>query len=947
MPVPQLKVIRHRPPKYIRDRKKKKYTVWIKKLIKLGFVAFLLLVIYLVGAFAWYSRSLPDPSKLLDRDVAQSTKIYDRTGEEILYDIHGTEKRTLVQLTEIPEHMKQATIAAEDKYFYEHKGFNIFAMFKGVVLNPLRGQRARGGSTLTQQFVKNSILTSERRVSRKIKELVLSYKIEKAFSKDEILQMYLNEIPYGSVAYGVQSASRTFFQKDVDEISVAEAAILAALPKAPTFYSPYGSNTDRLFVRQQYVIDQMVGQGYLTEAEAEQAKAEDIKFAVKREAITAPHFVMYIKEILSDKLGDDLVERGGLKVITTLDLDKQDAAEEAVVAGVDARGVNYGFHNAALISLDARNGQILAMVGAKDYFDLENDGNVNVTLRLRQPGSSIKPMIYAAAFKKGYTPNTILYDVNTTFHTETKDYSPKNYDLSENGPVTIRKALAGSLNIPAVKAIYLTGVQKVVDSLELLGYTSFEDRSRFGLALVLGGGEVRMIEHAAGFAAFANQGVYNVPTGILKVEDSKGNVLMEFDQRDRKVLDSKVANLISNILSDNNARAYAFGAQNYLTLGGRPVAAKTGTTNNYRDAWTMGYTPSLVTGVWVGNNDNTAMKTGAAGGVVAAPIWNAYMNKALAGTASEGFPGVEIAHTGKSILDGAIAEGTTVKVDKITGKLATDETPPELIEEKQFMNTHSILHFVYKDDPRGGVPDDPAKADRAYDSWEAGIQNWLERKQGESEGDDMVFDLPPTEFDDVHTEANKPAIHMNNPSNGAVISGTTLSASVNVSAPRGISRVEYYLDEKRLQTVTAPPYSLNYPISSYFMTGKHRLRAIAFDDVDNKKEASANIRVDAVISVPTMNWLSPADGANISQGSFPIKLTARLTDLLASHKVNFKQRNMSGGVEKNIATIIFPESNNVTIDWNITEAGTYQLHAEIVDPNGKKYLSPFLTVNVN
>ena len=949
----RLDSVKKKLKKFVPKTQKSKRRKLIKKIIKktfwTGLTLFLLFLIYLIGAFAWYSKDLPDPNKILDRDLAQSTKIYDRTGETMLYDVHGDQKRTLIKIDDIPNYVKWATISAEDKYFYEHNGFNIFAMFKGVVIDPLLGRGVRGGSTLTQQFVKNSILTNERRVSRKIKEFILSYKIEKSFEKDEILQMYLNEIPYGSVAYGVQSASQTFFGKDVEQITLAEAAILAALPKAPTFYSPYGANTDRLYVRQQYVLDLMAENGYITQEEADTAKKQEVEFVLRRESILAPHFVMYIKQFLSEELGEDFLETGGLRVTTTLDYDKQKIAEEAVVSGVDARGEQYGFHNASLISLDPQTGQILAMVGSKDYFDIENDGNVNVTLSLRQPGSSMKPLVYAAGFKNGYTPSTVLYDVETNFKTDTKDYFPRNYDLQQHGPVTIRKALQGSLNIPAVKMIYLVGVENVINLLEQMGYSSFEDRSRFGLALVLGGGEVRLIEHASAFGTLANQGVYNPPVGILKVEDSDGNILLEYKQKDRKVLDSKIANTVSNVLSDNDARAYVFGSSNNLVIGDRPVAAKTGTTNDYRDAWTMGYTPNLVTGVWVGNNDNTEMARGAAGGVVAGPIWNEYMRKAVAGMEKQYFPDVEIEKTGKPVLDGEISAEKKIKIDKFTGKLATEYTPEDAIEEKVFQEAHSILHYIYKDDPRGGVPEDPAQADRSYLVWEGAVQEWLKNKIAGENGEDgdLVFQSPPTEFDDIHTQENKPTIFLNGLTNNQEITSDRLRASVDVSAPRGVDRVEYYIDNTLIQTRKNPPYNLNYLISSYFVKGYHSLRAVAFDDVDNSNEASVNINIKVDLARPNVIWQS-SGVQTYSQSDFPITLTASLTDLAASWKVGFYLRNSSSGQENLIVTHVRPSRTSIQLTINsIFENGNYEVVPIIEDPNGDQHRGDSLMLNVN
>ena len=931
---------------------------FVRRVILLGVAAGLLLGVYLVGAFAWYSRALPSPDKILERNIAESTKIYDREGKTVLYDVHGAEKRTLVKIDQIPDYVKWATISAEDKNFYLHHGFNLLAMFKGAIIDPLLGRGMRGGSTLTQQFVKNAILTNERKISRKIKEFILSYKIEKAFSKDEILQMYLNEIPYGSVSYGVQSASQTFFNKDVKDLTLGEAAILAALPKAPTFYSPFGSNKDRLFGRQQYVLDQMVENKYIDQATADKAKNEKIVFVAKNQSIIAPHFVMYVKELLSNELGEEMLESGGLRVITTLDLKKQEIAEKAVTDGVDKRGKQYGFNNAALLSLDPKNGQILAMVGSKDYFgdpepagctpgkNCKFDGNVNIATSLRQPGSSMKPLVYLAAFQKGYTPNTVLYDVNTVFKTDTKDYHPSDYDGQERGPVTMRTALAGSLNIPAVKTIYLTGISRVIDILELMGYTSFGDRSRFGLALVLGGAEVKLLEHAAAYGILADQGVYNPPVAVLKVEDNKGNTLMEFKANSRKVMEPGVVNVLTNVISDDSARAYIFGPGGKLTLPGRPVAAKTGTTNDYRDAWTMGYTPSLVAGVWVGNNDNTEMKKGADGSIVAAPIWNDYMKNALAGTAVESFPAVEIKPTGKPMLDGDISAQKNIKVDKYSGKLATDLTPASAIVEKTYTDAHNILHYVYKDDPLGPAPTDPINADSAYKSWEEAVQKWIEKKYGTIGG--VINEKPPTEFDNVHTEANKPTIFITSPANNATIDGSMLNARVNASAARGVSKVEYFIDNKLLTVTSVYPFDLNYQLNSYLAKGYHKLKARAYDDVENSNETEIELNVLLDFPEPSLNWQFPTNGTIVHQGSFPIGLKVQLTDLGATQKINFFQKRKENGQINSIGTVILPEGSSVSVDWpTVFEKGEYGLYAEIIDFSGGHHFTEMIDVTVD
>jgi len=952
MPIPNLHVVQHGPMKseeqpVLRPKKRKAWKIWLKRAFVFALFLFGIGVIFLIGAFAWYSRSLPDPNKIMERSISQSTKIYDREGETILYDVHGEEKRTLIKLSDLPEVVKQATIATEDRYFYEHHGFNLFAMFKGVIIDPLFGRKARGGSTLTQQLVKNAILTNERSIARKIKEFILSYKIEKTFTKDEILQMYLNEIPYGSVIYGVESASQTFFAKSAKDLTLAEAAILASIPKAPTYYSPYGSHTEDLFGRQRYVLDQMAEVGYITKDQAEAAKKQEIKFALKRQSITAPHFVMYVKDLLTDKLGLDesLVENGGLKVITTLDMKKQTMAEQAVVKGVEDRGKKYDFYNAALVSLAPKTGQILAMVGSKDYFDLEHDGNVNVVLSSRQPGSSIKPLIYTLAWQKGYTPNTILYDVDTLFKTDSKDYHPSDYDGKERGPISMRSALDGSLNIPAVKALYLVGVDKVLDFMELLGYTTVSDRSRFGLSLVLGGAEVKLLEHAAAYATLANGGVYNPPAAILRVEDSKGNVLYEYKKKDRKVIDENIVNITSDVLSDNAARAYIFGEKNSLTLPDRPVAAKTGTTNDYKDAWTMGYTPSIVTGVWVGNNDSTEMSKGADGSVVAAPIWNQYMRKATEGTPVELFPAATIDTTGKPVLDGDLAGGTIVKIDKYTGKLATALTPPSYVEEKRFRNAHCILYYVNKDDPRGPAPSDPASADSAYATWEEGVQNWLKKQPG---GDVPTNpnDVAPTEYDDVHVEANKPTIFIQSPRQNDNINNSYLDATVEVSAPRGVGRVEYYLDDKLIGTNRFSPFSLHYLISDFFGKGYHTLKAVAYDDVDNSNEASVEINILVTGSSLGLNWDNLSNYQTIS--SFPYTMRGSFSDFALVRKIDFYQKKIDNNQINIIGSIINPTARDFSIDWaGVYEKGEYQIYAEMTDYNGNKHTSSVVLVNVN
>lgn len=821
-----------RPRTMNRDRKK---TI-IKKLLLFGLTIGLFLII--VGSLYafWISRDLPNPNQLISREVAQSTKIYDRTGQHVLYEISGDQKRTLVDLKDIPNQVKQATIAIEDKNFYNHGGFSIWAMFRTAVTN-LIFNRSAGGSTLTQQFIKNAVLSPEKTLSRKIKELILSYRLEKKFSKDEILQMYLNEIPYGSNAYGVEAASQKYFGKSVKDVSLAEAAILAAIVQTPSRYSPYGPNKDILLSRKNYVLDLMAEQKYISTTERDITKQQEIKFKGPETNIIAPHFVMYIKDILSDKYGEKTIEQGGLKIYTTLDLDKQKIAEEAIISRTKDYPKKYGANNAALVAIDPKTGQILAMVGSRDYFDDSIDGQVNIATHPRQPGSSMKPIVYSALFEKGYTPNTLLYDVVTNFSTDpTQKYEPHNYNGKEYGPVTIRQALAGSLNIPAVKAIYLAGINNVIDLAENLGYSTLYPRSRFGLSLVLGGAEVKLLEHANAYSAFANDGQVNQTTGILKIEDKSGRVIEEYSSSIRKVLDSRVVKMINSILTDNDARTFIFGAKNFLTLPNRPVGAKTGTTNDYHDAWTIGYTPSLVAGVWVGNSDNQAMKGKADGSILAAPIWHDFMLKALDKTLVETFPTPDDYTTGKPILDGHIPS-ETVSVDKETGFMATSSTPPELIEERAIPSYHSILYFIDKDNPLGPPPNNPA-ADPQFNLWEGPIKIWAEKNASSS----LIASSTDLSSQNLHSPANLPVITVNSPQKNQIINSANLDIQVNISATRGINRTEYYINNNLWETQFANPVSFTKNIG-FLNNGYHSLKVKSCDDLENCTEVTVDFNV--------------------------------------------------------------------------------------------------------
>ncbi len=888
-------------------------TLFSRKAFRAYLYGFLLLLIFIIGSYYALSRDLPDPNKLIERQVAQSTKIYDRTGKVVLYEVHGDQKRTLVALNDIPNNVKNATIAIEDKDFYKHGGFSIWAIFRTLVMNVLRQQKA-GGSTLTQQFIKNAVLTTEKTYTRKIKELILAYRLEQKFSKDEILQMYLNEIPYGSTAYGVEAAAQKYFGKNIKDVNLAEAAILAALPQAPSRYSPYGPNKDLLLARQKYILDQMVKQNYISQDEAEAAKKTELTFRKPTEQMLAPHFVMYVKELLSEKYGDKTIESGGLHIITTLDYDKQKIAEEVIASRTPANLQKYQASNAALVSLDPRTGQILAMVGSKDYWSTDIDGQYNVVTAARQPGSSFKPIVYSAAFLKGYTPDTVLEDVVTNFSTDPdKPYEPHDYDLKERGFITIRRALAGSLNIPAVKAIYLTGINNVLDLADKLGYTTLKDRSRFGLSLVLGGGEVKLLEHANAFGAFAQDGKVHPTSAILKVEDKDGKTLEEFKPEEETVFEPQIARQIANIMSDNAARAYIFGEKNYLTLPERPVAAKTGTTNDYKDAWTIGYTPSLVAGVWVGNNDFKSMKKGADGSIVAAPIWHDFMARALKGAPVESFTPPEPVATGKPVLDGDTSGGSLVKIDRASGLLATADTPPSFVEERLYFAPHSILYYLNKDDPRGPAPANPAD-DPQFALWEKAIQNWTAKRSSST----IATDTPPTAYDNLHKPENNPVFTVEEPLANQTVGGN-LVARINGSAPRGIGRAEYYLNGNLAFNNPGYPFGLDKNIS-FLPNGYHDLTVRVCDDIDNCSEQKITFNlqlpnagiVDSNIGV---SWSAPANGLAVTAHDFPLSLKFNLTNPAQTARIVVYYR-IGTSTESAVAATIAPiDSSNLAGSW--------------------------------
>jgi len=618
-----------------------KKTIIAKRLLILwvtGLLTLLLLLIYLF-------KDLPSPTKLSKGSFPVSTQIFDRN-DVLLYEIYSEQNRTPIKLDQIPNYVKQATISIEDKDFYKHRGF----AFRGIaraIYNIVFKNNLQGGSTITQQLIKTTLLTPERTLKRKIREAVLAWLTEIIYSKDQILEMYLNHVPYGGTAYGIEQAAKRYFNKNAKDLNLAEATLLAGLPAAPSKYSPFGANPKLAKIRQEQVLKRMTEDKYINPKEAEETSQQELNYAPQTNNIKAPHFVLYIKDLLVEKYGIKMVEQGGLRVTTSLDFALQEYSQNAVASEV-AKLKDMKVSNGSALVTNPKTGEILAMVGSKDYFDPEIDGNVNLTTSLRQPGSSIKPINYVTGLINGYTPATLFFDIPLCFTApgQPQLYCPHNYDGKFHGPVTMRSALANSYNIPAVEMLSLNGIQAMMATAKMMGIQSWQDDpSYYGLSLTLGGGEVKMTEMAVAFGVFANLGEKTDLQPILKVEDYRGYVYQEFktDSINKKsVLSPEIAYLINSILSDDNARTPMFGSHSQLFIPNHQVAVKTGTTDHSqgpRDNWTIGYTPSILVTAWVGNNDNSSMNPWLVSGVSgAAPIWNKIISFILKNAATENWP---------------------------------------------------------------------------------------------------------------------------------------------------------------------------------------------------------------------------------------------------------------------------------------------------------------------
>lgn len=808
---------------------------WVKffgVMSTLIFFSLIALIVLTIFSFIVFAKDLPSPTKLTARDASLSTKIYDRNNK-LLYDIYGDKNRALVKWDQLPLYVKQATISIEDKNFYKHSGFSPLGILRSLV-SIFVFRNVQGGSTITQQVVKNTLLSSERTLPRKIKEFILSIQVERKYSKDEILQIYLNEVPYGGTAWGIEAASQAYFSKEAKDLSLTEAVILAGLPQRPSYYTPYGTNPKAYVPRAEDVARRMREDGYITREQEDQVKKEipNVKFSGNDKGIRAPHFVFYVRDYLVEHFGEKLVEQGGLKVTTSLDLDLQDKVQKIVTDEVaDVASLKVG--NGAAVVIDPQTGQILSMVGSKDYFAKDYDGQVNVSTSLRQPGSALKPFTYATAFKAGYTPSYVIMDVPTEFPGGIGQpmYKPVNYDGKYRGPQQIRFTLGNSLNIPAVKMLALVGVKNMLRTAYDSGLKSLEptdeNLKRFGLSVTLGGGEVKLLELTDAYGTFASGGIYHEPVAVLKVEDRSGKVLDETKEfKGKEVMGRDIAFLISHILSDNNARSAVFGPSSLLNVPGKTVAVKTGTTDDKRDNWAVGYTPSVVVGVWVGNNDNSPMDAKIASGVTGAtPIWNGVMQAALSDKKAEVF--------------GKPDNVNAIEIDALGGGLPCRDLPKR--SEYFIKGTEPTRDCLVEKSLDGRdyyvfVEFDPVSTD-GKNRWQDGIDAWAQ-----GQGDDKY--KPPKELlkqpnqnpEDVKVSIVRPDDHSK--------VDFTFETEANVSTGKKVTKVEFYVDGNIRDTKTDAngPYKFNFSFAES-SRGKHKIKVKAFNDAGKDAEREIEVSV--------------------------------------------------------------------------------------------------------
>ncbi|MFA6536425.1 MAG: penicillin-binding protein [Candidatus Paceibacterota bacterium] len=808
-------------------------------------------VLVLAGLFIfWISTfTVPDLHFFESNKIAESTKIYDRTGEVLLYDVFANTRRTIIPYEEISRNVKNATVAIEDNEFYQHRGIKFTSIARAILANILGGGFSQGGSTITQQVVKNSILTTDKTISRKLKEWVLAWKLEQQLNKDQILALYLNGAPYGGSIYGVEEASKTYFGISSQNLSLAQAAYLAAMPQAPSYYSPYGSHRKDLDSRKNLVLAKMLENKFISQTDFDSASQEKVTFALQSDTgIKAPHFSLYVKQQLEELLGKRALEQNGYKVITTLDYGMEAKAEEIVKRHALQNKTTFNAENAALVAIDPKTGEVLAMVGSRDYFDKEIDGNFNVTLAHRQPGSAFKPFVYATAFMKGYTPATTVFDLQTEFQTtcnpdgtpiiaehESECYMPENYDGKFRGPVSLRTALIESLNIPSIKVLYLAGIRDSLKVAKDMGISSLGNADQYGLTLVLGGGEVSLLELTSGYSVFANDGVRNAPISILRVEDPNGQVVYEPKRSPFQTIPQDIAREISDILSDNTAKT-----RPYIDFSGQAVAAKTGTTNDYRDAWVIGYTPNLAVGAWAGNNNNSPMEKKVAGFIIT-PLWREFMQAVLPQLPDEQFTKPNpIDSNLKPPLRGFWQGTQNYFVDKLSGKLATEYTPAELREEKVVPDVHSLLYWVDRNSPLGSAPADPT-TDPQFNLWEVPVRKWVADQQIKEKDLSII----PTQLDDIHKPEYAPQISVLSPQNGAVLrADTRVTISISAKSRFNLTKADYFINGSFAGSATRTPFSFSFvPNEIDSVSDFNTLRVVVYDAVLNRGEVSSNFLI--------------------------------------------------------------------------------------------------------
>jgi penicillin-binding protein 1C len=834
------------------------------RFFKIFLILMTLGVVVITIMFAYYSKDLPSPNNVVRRE-GFSTRIYDRNGK-VLYDLFADAKRQPVTMDQVPETLKKATIAVEDKDFYKHRGFDPLTPFR-IVKNFFYFRKLTGGSTLTQQLVKNVLLTPEVSLTRKIKEFMLAVQIEAKYKKDDILLMYLNEAPYGGMAWGVGSAAEQYFDKPVSELNLAESVILAGLPQRPNVYSPFSSTPNAYISRSEHVLRRMKEDGFIDEEVAKNTLEEikNYQFSENKSSILAPHFVFWIKEILSERYGEEVAEGGGLKVTTTLDLELQNEVQKIVAEEVE-KAEKLKITNGAAVIVDPRDGQVLAMIGSRGYNSDKTSGAFNVVIQgLRQPGSSIKPVTYLMGLREGMTAATLLMDTPVAFPIQgSRDYTPNNYTGKFLGPISFRDALGNSINTTAVKVLAKVGVKNFLTQAYEMGLKTLEPTTenlkRFGLAVTLGGAEVRMIDMAGAYSAFANGGLKVEPVGILKVEDKNGRVLEEFQPvKGKKVMTEQEAFIISNILMDNNARAITFGARNSLVIPNYQVAVKTGTTNEKKDNWTVGWTPNFLSVVWVGNNDNTEMGTIASGVSGAAPIWRRIMLYALPKRDKQDFP----------IPDKIV----NISVDKVSGYPSHDgfESKNEYFIDGTQPSIADPIHLKLKvcrdkfgmatpEDVAGGNYDekeyfnfkesDPVSQD-GRNRWQEGIDAWINTLPDKSKY------IVPSEY---CRNDGTVGVSFAEPQDRQQVNNKNVKVVINTSSVKKIVEVKLWIDGTQVKTWTERPFEDHFQLTD----GVHTLKVEAKD----RDGGSADREIKIGVNVP-WDWSPTPTKAPVTNTPVP------------------------------------------------------------------------------